>query len=412
MPNPFQLERLKNIFGPSVMGSMGTPNVGMGPQVDLAQPMAQIPSNIGGQPPVDDFDPAAMMGELYKPQTDATDRFNQLSQNYPQYEKPGFWRAAAGALSSFGPGGHEIGMKVANATNDRNITDWKNQIGPAQAAANLERQENVNNRTLAHNTVQSTLTDRRNTATAKNAEASQKTRQQRADIYEFKSRNPNLKFDLSGPKIKILNPADGSIKVTEWDTGNLTESDKIDLNQKNALARIAASGKVATGLEETRQENRTDLEGTRQTNRVAIAGMPARASSATTRPELPTQTKVRQASAAAQLRNTRPELAKFIKETGTNEFTITPPNPNPGMFGKAGPTQTQYDEIKTAIYGSAGPTVESAPRTDTTGGGGRGARPSAIPSTIQESIQKKAPPGWEYVRKPGGGWTAVKKAGG
>jgi hypothetical protein len=376
--------RLQNIFGPMGQNSPTYPEP-MGPS---SSPM---PMNMGEQP----FDVTGRMRELYNPQNEATDRFNQLAQGYPEYEKPGIWRSIAGALTAFGPGGHQLGMQVANQNNARRLEDWKNQIGPAQQAANLERQENVNARTLAHQTVQGELTSRRNEATARNQEVQNKIRQQRADIYDFKTRNPNLKFDFSGPKVKILDPATGGITVTEWDTGNLSDTDKISLEQKNALARIEATGGQARETEKTRQEGRESLAETRgwkvynvpdpnnpgkmkgvkineitgdvkdlDTGPVTTAG----AGGAGNRPELPTQTKVREFNKAREIYNTRPDLRPFLK-LGTNDFTVLPSS-SYRAASKAEDAK-KIAELNELLYGTKPPSTGGRG-----GGSGRGNQPT------------------------------------
>jgi hypothetical protein len=82
------------------------------------------------------------------------------------------------------------------------------------------------------------------------------------------------------------------------------------------------------------------------------------------RGELPTQTKVRQASAAREFVAKNPALAKYVQFTPGNEFSITPPAT--GRFS-TGPSQDDYNKIVKAIYGNELPI--SATRSNTAGSG-------------------------------------------
>ena len=67
--------------------------------------------------------------------------------------------------------------------------------------------------------------------------------QQRADVYEFKAKNPNLKIqDNKAGKIQAINPQTGEV-VREWDSGSLSEKDKIELTQQGKIAAIQETGK-------------------------------------------------------------------------------------------------------------------------------------------------------------------------
>jgi len=427
MPNFFRngldMLRMKNIFQPesptypSPMGGMGG---GMPPE------LPNIPVQSGLPMQQSEFDVTQRMKELYQPQSVASDRFNQMMTDQPKWEKPGFWRSAAAALSAFGPGGHETGFKVASEPYTRKMTDWKAGIEPAYQSANLERQENINARQLAHNTLQSEVTSRRNEQTAKNQDVQNKIRQQRADAYDYRVRNPNLKFDFNGPRVRIMDPATGKITETSWESKDFTPQEKLELEQKNAIARIQETGKQARETETTRQEGRTDIAETRgwkpytdkdgnvfmyneitgetRDRSQSPVGTPTpRPSGASARPELPSQTKIRHYNAAQEFAQRNPELGRWIQFGAGNTFTIKPPKT--GTFG-SGPSPQQHQMIQEAIYGAEGqePTFPSSGQ-----GGGRGGGSGRGTPTPRFSPSKPppAPQGWKYVPKQGGGWTAV-----
>lgn len=376
MPDLMQMLRMANMFSPEMMGQppqLSTPefmaptvqpmnNISFGPTPDLAQSMMNQPM---------ESDIASRMQQLYNPSTVAGDRFEGLIDAYPQREEPGMLRKIASiglaSLSDlFGKGqGQEVFQGMMYPKFEQKLSDWKNKIGPAQQAANLERQENVNTRTLAHQTVSNEIRAKSEADKVAKNEADQKIRQQRADVYEFKAKNPHMRLmTTKGGNIMAYNPLTGQTMDTGVPSGSLSETDKINLIQQDMLERIEKTG------DETRE-----TEGVRQVNReknIALQGDESRktkqtpsASTATTgRGELPTQTKVRVFNRATEIANSDPNLGKFIKLGKNNDFEITKPGSG-GFFGSAGPTKQQYDSIVEKIYGTKGPdrTDKTAPDT-------------------------------------------------
>lgn len=74
-------------------------------------------------------------------------------------------------------------------------------------------------------------------------------KQQRADVYDFKAKNPNAKFITSkGGNIMAINPMSGEL-LGEWDSGTMSDEEKLNLQSENA-------GK----LEDKRQTGRTSVQ--------------------------------------------------------------------------------------------------------------------------------------------------------
>jgi hypothetical protein len=432
MPNPLEFLRMRNIFNPQSMEMNNMPPMDAMGGMDLTPkpftPNIPIQEGLPGQG--GNMDIASRMAQLYTPETEATERFNTLAGGMPEYEKPGVWRSIAAALSAFGPGGHEVGMQVARQPYADKMTRWKEQLGPAQQAASLERQNNANERTMAYQTVNQELQSRKQDEVERKNLAEQKIRQQRADVYEFKSRNPGFKFDFSGPKVKVLNPTTGQVTVTQWDTGNLSDTDKINLEQKNAIERIEKTGEQARETEGVRQTGRESIAETRgwkvynvpdpnnpgQMKSIKIneitgdvqelakpVGPVASATGAGNRGELPTQTKVRQFNKAREIYNTRPDLRKYLK-LGTNDFTVLESS-SWGAEGKAADA-AKIQELNQLLYGEGQPTTPG----NTGGRGGGSGRGTQTPRFTPQK-PPPAPQGWRYVPKPGGGWTAVQAGG-
>jgi len=330
-PSPFE-----GIFGDGM--EMQSPNMDRGP-VSPA-PMGDGMSDI-----------ASRMTKMYTPETQATDRFNRMIDEAPVRNKPGMLRKIASIVAGTVGGPEMFDMSMYGNFN-REMEDWKAKTGPAQQAATLERQSNVNERTLAYQTIAAEL--REQAQQAKEANDSKRTQiaQQRADVYEYRAKNPNMKFDFSGPTVKVADPTTGKIADTGIPTGNLSDADKLALGQEQALKRISATGaERRTTQEEGHEQELTEIEARGEEAR-STRRTPSGAG--TGKDELPTQTRVRQFNAARELLNTDPELKQFIKlgSPGSNDFTITPPGES-RMWGHTGPTTEQYEKINAAIYGGA-----------------------------------------------------------
>lgn len=437
MPSLMEMLRLQNLFGapqitaPGIAGGDFAPpqdfsqgfgpktdpynNISFGPPAQSAAP-AQTPMAPVQSQPTGGFDVGARMRELYQPETMANDRFNTMLGEYPEAQKPGWLKVIGATLADMARPGS--GMGVIEGNRGRELADWKNKIGSAQDAASLERQTNLGERQLATSTVTQERLAANDAERAEKDRARTKIMQDRAEVYRLKSTQKDFKFDFSGPKVKVMNPTTGEVQVTDIDTGSMSDADKMALQQDNALE-----------MEEVRQGGRKELEEQRQTGREGLAetrgwGQPVeisdpndnskriavsinqatgevkritlddKAVSGITKPGTnkglsgmtPQQKKVDEFNRARQLAATDPELGKFITMKG-NDFQIK------SSTSWSGPSAEQRKRINDAIFGEGGIPMMQPGRT--------GATP-----TQQQAPQ--APPGWKYVPKSGGGWTAVQ----
>ena len=178
--------------------------------------------------------------------------------------------------------------------------------------------------------------------------------QQRADIYKFKTENPDLQFKISqGGNFIAFNPVTGENFDTGVSSGTMSEEDKIKLLGTNQMNAITARNIGQEYLQRIRGNQRLEEIGANIAGRKEIAGMTP------DRSELPTQTRVRQTNAARELFNTDPELAKFVDIKPDGSFEIIPPSTT--FWGSAkGPSLDQFNRIKNAIYGT-----KPNPTTDT-----------------------------------------------
>lgn len=269
MPDFLQNLRMRNLFGvDNPIGNDLPSQGGFGGNIDPRNPMGMSGgvdpySNLFTQPnaPPNQFqttpevgpnlDIASKMKELYTPETENSNRLNALLSSYPQHEKASMLRKIGTAIIG-GLGGSQAGNNFLNAPFNEKLEDWKNKVGPTERAANLERQGNVNERTMAYQTIAAELRQQAQDAKDRNDAVNAKIRQQRADVYQMKATNPDLKFDTTGSTIKVMDPNSGVIKDTGISTGNLTDADKLALQHENRIGEIGKTGEQQRVTAETR----------------------------------------------------------------------------------------------------------------------------------------------------------------
>lgn len=323
----------------------------------------QGPSDFPGASPEPEMDASARMREIYNPSTDASNSFQNLINQYPQRNDPS-WLRRIGSMVVDYTKGPAAGRALFEGDFRDKQEDWKNKIGPSQQAANLERYENTNQRTLAYNQIAMELREKAQNAKEKLDIRNADIRQQRADIYNFRANNPNMKIVMTkGGNVMAVNPLTGETHDTGIPTGSMTEINKMNLTQDNEMERIGARGDETRQTEGVKQGNRIFMAGvtgdqTRQTNAAKVEG-------AATKPLMPTQIRIQEFNRARQLINIDDELGQYIKigNPGANDFTIDPPS---NGFFNAGPTVEQYKKIKEFIYGNDSNTPVSSHSTPTT----------------------------------------------
>jgi hypothetical protein len=276
---------------------------------------------------------ADLMNQYYQPNNEASERFTRMVDEYPSYEEPSTLRKIGASLIGLGRKDTPA-MQEAFLNRDylRKVDDWKNQISPAMQAANLERYANANERQTAYQMATQELNERKLEQKTENDAANRDIRQQRADVYEWKAKHPGAKVvKVPGRNIYLVDPISGEFYDTGIDSGEMSESTRIETEHNNRMKEIGARG--------------SEARKTRST--------PSGGSSGGGRSVLPTQTKVDQYNRARELANTRPSLAKYIHlgDPGTNDFTVDSPKDN--WFGGNGMSQEMYDEINRYIYGAS-----------------------------------------------------------
>src|SRR5438876_13164 len=230
-PNYLAQLRLRGLFDPMMMGNDGS-----------TQSIPSDPQVIGQEPPPDINQ---MMSQLYHPETQASGRLNQMLSSFPQRQQPGFLRKLGAGLIGYGAsqrGGTEAGIQAGQEFLNRPYTqklgDWEAQIKPIEQAANIERESNVNARTLAFQTVSNVLKEQAEQHKVEKNDRDATIKEHRASIYEFKATHPDAKFDFRGPTVLVTDPLTKKVTDTGVSTGSMSQLDKMNLGQEQALERI------------------------------------------------------------------------------------------------------------------------------------------------------------------------------
>lgn len=336
------------------------------PNIELPQPapMQASPQPVQSGPMMSDI--SRRMSQYYTPDDDMEKRMEAMLNEFPEREKPG-WLRRIGAAIVTSQHGLPAGQAFFDKPYNQKLKAWQDKFEPTYKAAGLERQGNVNERTLAYQTISAELKEEAERNRAENNEEKRKIAQQRANVYDFKSRPENQTKRIVSPKGGFVTAisGDGKAEIVRDSmgqpipTGTLTEEDLQNLQHENRSAEIAQRGDI--------RDAQIERQGEITSEHITERGEQSRATKRVTtregRAELPTQTRVRLFNAAKQLANTKPQWKKWIKfgNPGTNDFDVTPPGVN--FWGSpTGPTQQEYDEINNFIYGAA----QMVPSHDTT----------------------------------------------
>jgi len=232
--------------------SFGSTNFQMPPTDASGTPTSGAGAPTFADPAEKGFDAIQKMQQMYQPQTTATDRFNELMQQYPKREdyRPGGWRKVAAALAMFGRGGPQLAQQVVDKPFQDALSDWSNQVKPAAEAANFERYQNSNSRMMAFQTVAQELRQQAIDNKDKIDQGKLEVMQHRASIYQFKAMHPNLELIYpKGGNVSYLDPSTKQMVDTGIPVGSMTDLDKINLNEKNTLTNIGAKGAIAEKIE-------------------------------------------------------------------------------------------------------------------------------------------------------------------
>lgn len=323
------------------------------------------------------------------------EKFVNLINSLPQRQDyaPSKFRRISAAIAGMGSGGPATydhgaalgfksnvpeGLKVQQAINEqpyeRALSDWELKAKPELEAAKLENSRNTNERVARYNMNTASIRDRTlsrqiNADSVKERQGDEKLNQnqqridvskQRANSYTYDKEHPNhtYKEDKDG-NVYSINPKNNDVEFLYDDDGNfikgssLPDAMKMKLQHSNRMSEIDESASQSRKTEDRRETNRETLEDKKQGNRTSNI-LTRSGGTGSSKPESPSQRKVRLYNKAAEALNKHPEWAPYIALKTGNNFVITIPEGKTGLFGygaKSGGNAKTAQDINDYVYG-------------------------------------------------------------
>jgi hypothetical protein len=181
-----------------------TPNQAAGYGSDIGQ--SGIGHDVTGMS-MGERDPNQRLADLYSPEHSASDRLDQLIAQMPHRNKPGIFSKIVGSLVGMG-GGPQAADEAMYGRYNRDIEDWKAQLGPAYQAANLERYGNVNERMMATGVMRDEATQRGLDIREEHFKQSEENARKRTQAYAFAQENKDYEstVDKATGEIVFVHP--------------------------------------------------------------------------------------------------------------------------------------------------------------------------------------------------------------
>jgi len=212
--------------------------------------------------PIQEEDTDIDLLSQYKPETEMSERFKRMLDEYPERQDPSFARKITSMLSGLSTlgtnanNGIEIQDKVLQGPNERRLSDWKEKIRPAEVASSQENQRNAQTRQILGY-------EQRDRTTEARIKSAEKIAGEKADIArqaaEDKAANDRRKSDILASKAEgYTYTRVGNKLIGHSPDGRTFDAGTAEDFSPMELERLRQTGRVA--LEGTRQTGRIDLE--------------------------------------------------------------------------------------------------------------------------------------------------------
>lgn len=257
----------------------------------------------------------------YVPDTRASDRLNQLLDQYPEHEDPSIIRRAI--ASGLGLGGDvNQALKFLHQPHEEKLADWAAKVGPTNQAATQERGTNANERSILATLASAEGVGRRyDIAEQKNREDAAIQREKIA-LDKFKAEHPGWKFSYAGPTVIASDPLTGRSVDLGVKTGRLSDIDKIDEQTEGRIEVVQAQGAQ---------------------NRQTQAERPPTAASGRS-------AQIQQNMDREKLYNTHPDGRKWLIKKSDGTYELKKPPTAGGYFGSTPEEIANYDEFRRLLY--------------------------------------------------------------
>ena len=173
----------------------------------------------------------------------ATDKFNQLVNQYPQEGHIGVLRRIAAMAAGLG-GPSPAQDTILHGPHNAAVADWERQIKPAGEAANMERYANALRGTTAYRGGQLDIAKQKADTQDKNVDSQVQARANRGDYLRWQMTHPNheLKLDEKTGHMIGFNPKNLSEPPTDLGEFKMSQREFADMTFENnkILANIRA----------------------------------------------------------------------------------------------------------------------------------------------------------------------------
>lgn len=312
------------------------------------------------------------MLELYKPETQDSDRLEAIIGRMPQRNKPGVMRKIAAALSGL-TGDLRVVDRSLYGPYYNQMADWKNEYEPAKDLAQEERYSNNNARMLANSMLTQEMSDRRLQATLARHKVLETNSDRRLDQGDTKINQGQQRINLAekGFQLKeklaqggsIVKTDDGKVylmnrmgELEELPLDNLSFEEK-EIVKANQSIRAAKEKPKSSSNQRDRLQLKVNADGSHTVINLdkEVATPVKTGTGEESKASVTELDKNRKLTAnAMKVKNEHPEWSKWIQFDKSGRFT--------GIKDKSwlGDTAT-WNKIYQAIYGSPSKTVfESA----------------------------------------------------
>lgn len=377
-------------------------------------------NNFDMSPPEDDFNADQRFSQLYHPDNRMSDKYYSMLDQFPERNHPGALRKIAATIASLGR--PEDVERSLYAPYHRNLADWKEKINPLQRAAEIERQNNVNQRMVANQIISQEMGNRRLERQIGRDKTLEQQGNRRLGDQETAART---REDLASQRIR---QADARLKLAEKiakggvfkedDQGNafmvykdgttepiegmefLSAEDKAKLRQKYPSSSGGSRAIKTDVIEDPENPGKKVLvqiheDGTYTIVKGREDKKPATPTTRTAESTASTELgKSREMlNRARKLKITRPDLSKWIS---INKGEIAPiPKPS---FLPGRPTKAQYDEINKLLAGGEVAASPEVARTGAPTGRVKVVGPNGQTGTVDVKEASQLPRGWRIVQ--------------
>jgi hypothetical protein len=379
--NPYFNLRMKNLFAPDQMIGQQqqlppvdflNPNVQEGfgnltpPDFNISPQIAEDPR--GQASPQSVFDRIMAM---YQPKNEYSQRLEEHLGQYPQREKPGFWRKLGASIVGLGYGPQGADAVLDARFNDQ-LGDWKEQLGPLQALARDENQDNSNQRMLATQLGSIGIRDERLEAQSEHWRNQDENAKARTKIYELKSMMPDYDIqssadgylwaiDTKDPN-RRFNTGIKSIHLSDADLEALRATNRERLAGINNTAAYDRALVYGSGYYQPPDPNAPPVVGNPRDRKIPPppAGSKEVGRDSGEAGMLPTQQRTDQYNKANEIWQRYPQIRKYFRRKPENgSFELKPPGP-----GASPESKQNWQNLQEAIYGKREPTIGAAPKSD------------------------------------------------